>query len=126
MRKEIENWWKQAEYDLEAAEKNIKINKYYISAFLSQQAVEKSLKALYIQEKKELLKTHNVSRLAQELDLPEELIKKISLFETVYQETRYPDLASTIPAEEFEEKDAVELFNIAEETLQWLKKKMKL
>lgn len=38
---------------------------------MSQQSVEKALKALYIQEKEELLKTHSVSRLAQELKVPE-------------------------------------------------------
>ena len=91
---------------------------------MSQQSVEKVLKAFYIQEKKELLKTHSVSRLAQELKLPENLLRKIALLEPIYQETRYPDIASKIPAEEFEEKEAIELFNIGEEVLEWIKKKL--
>ena len=125
MKEEIERWLKQAENDLDSSEENIKIGKYYVSAFLSQQAVEKALKALYIQEKKELLKTHSVSRLAQEVKLPIELIKKISLLEPIYQESRYPDIASKIPSEEYEEKDASEVFNIAEEVIEWIRKKIK-
>lgn len=48
MRKETENWWKQAEEDLDSAQKNLEIKKYYLVAFLSQQAVEKGLKALIL------------------------------------------------------------------------------
>ena len=47
MRKEAENWWKQALKDFEVAGKNLEIDQYYIVAFLCQQAVEKGLKALY-------------------------------------------------------------------------------
>ncbi len=124
MKKEIENWLKQAEADLRSAENSLNSKDYYLSAFMSQQSVEKALKASYIKEKKELLKTHSVLRLAQELKLPDSLITKISLLEPVYQETRYPDISSKIPAEEFEEKDAVELFNIAEEVLEWVRKEL--
>ena len=92
---------------------------------MSQQAVEKALKALYIKERKELLKTHSVSRLARELKLLEKLQQKISLLEPIYQETRYLDISSKIPAEEFEENDAVEFYNIAEEVLEWIRKKIK-
>ncbi|HDD71587.1 MAG TPA: HEPN domain-containing protein, partial [Candidatus Aenigmarchaeota archaeon] len=64
MRPEAENWWKQALEDLDSAKKNLKIKKYYLVAFLSQQAAEKALKALFIELKRRLQpKTHNLIRL---------------------------------------------------------------
>jgi HEPN domain-containing protein len=53
MREEVSNWWKQALKNLESASKNLEINEYYVTAFLSQQATEKVLKALYIHTIKE-------------------------------------------------------------------------
>lgn len=41
-------WLKQAFHDLEMAEKNITIEGYDITAFLSHQAIEKLLKVLFI------------------------------------------------------------------------------
>ena len=122
MKKEIENWLRQSEDDLDSAKKNIEIRKYYVSSFLSQQSVEKSLKALVLKKEGKLIKTHNVSKLGKILNIPKELLIKITHIEPVYQETRYPDVASKTPSEEFEEKDAVEFFNIAQEVLEWVKK----
>ena len=48
MRKEVEEWWKQALKDLDSTEKNLNIEEFYLTAFLCQQSVEKALKALYI------------------------------------------------------------------------------
>ncbi len=124
--KEVENWWKQAEADLRSAENSLNAGDYYLSAFMSQQAAEKALKALYIKEKKELVKTHSVSKLGKLSNVPEEVLNKLALLEPVYQETRYPDIANKIPAEEFEEKDATDYFNIAQEVLEWARKKLKL
>ena len=53
MRKEIENWWLQAEDDFDSAEKNFTIKKYHLVVFLCQQAVEKGLKALYLKLKEQ-------------------------------------------------------------------------
>lgn len=124
MGKEIENWWKQAQRDLISANNSLNAKDFYLSAFMSQQAVEKALKALMLKEKKTLIKTHNISKIAKLLNVPDVLLIKIAALEPVYQETRYPDVSSKIPAEEFEEKDAIDFFNIAEEVLEWIKKKL--
>ena len=125
MRKEIENWLKQAQRDLISSENSLNSKDFYVSAFMSQQAVEKALKALMLKEKEELIKSHNVSRIAKMLNLPNQLLIKISALEPIYQETRYPDVASKLPAEEFEEKDAVEFLNSAQEVVEWITKKIK-
>lgn len=124
MREEIKNWLKQAEADLMSAENSLNSKDFYVSAFLSQQSVEKALKALIIKEKGELLKTHNVSKLAKIIEVPEEFLTKISLLEPVYNETRYPDVASKVPSEEFEESDAINFLNTAMEILEWVEKKI--
>ena len=126
MEKEIkeENWWKQANADIQSSGNSLKSGDYYVSAFMSQQAVEKALKSLILKEKKELIKTHNVLRLAKLLNLPRDLLIKVASLEPVYQETRYPDVSSKIPSEEFEEKDASEFLNIAKKVIEWIEKKI--
>ena len=108
MRKEINNWWKQAERDLISAENSFNSGDFYVSAFMSQQVVEKALKALVLKEKKESIKTHNITKLGKLLNLPQNLLSKLASLESVYQETRYSDVSSKLPSEEFEEKDTLE------------------
>ena len=126
MANEVNNWIKQAEADLKSSENSLNSGDYYLSAFMSQQAVEKALKSLCIKEKRELIKTHNILKLGRLIGVSDELLRKISLLEPVYQETRYPDISSKIPAEEFSESDAIEFYNIAEEVLEWARKKLNL
>ncbi len=72
----------------------------------------------------ELIKTHNISKLAKAANLPETLIEKVAALEPVYQETRYPDVSSEIPADEFDENDAEKFSTFAEEVLEWIEKKI--
>lgn len=125
MKTDIENWLKQAERDFVSAQNSFNSKDFYLSAFMSQQSVEKALKALMIKEKKELIKTHNISKIAKLLNLPKDLLIRISTLEPIYQETRYPDVSSKIPADEFDEKDAIDALNNAEEILRWIKKMIK-
>ncbi|MCS7094158.1 MAG: HEPN domain-containing protein [Candidatus Aenigmarchaeota archaeon] len=76
MRKEAENWFKQSKADLKTAEDCFKDKNYYAVAFFCQQAVEKSLKGLFIVKKRDYpIKTHNLLELAKELSLPDEIVK---------------------------------------------------
>jgi len=50
MRKEVEQWWKQAKRDLTTAKNCKNSGDYYACAFFCQQSVEKALKALYIEK----------------------------------------------------------------------------
>jgi len=66
MREEAINWWEQALKDLEIAKKNLDIESFYVSAFLSQQATEKALKALYIHRLRDTPgKTHSLLHLGR-------------------------------------------------------------
>lgn len=83
MRKEVEDWWLQALKALDSAEKNLRIEEYYLTAFLCQQSVEKALKALYIHRLKESLGvTHSLIFLGRNVGIPEEYyntLRRISL-----------------------------------------------
>jgi len=60
MRKETEIWWKQANKDMGSAKRIMELGEYYVSAFLSQQAVEKALKALLIESTGNFPRIHDV------------------------------------------------------------------
>lgn len=61
MQKTIKEWVEISEYDLQTAEAMLHTQRYLYVAFMCQQAIEKILKALYIQKKNELpLRTHNL------------------------------------------------------------------
>ncbi len=60
MRKEIENWWKQAIDDLEKARILFKTEKFDGAVFFCQQAVEKSLKSLCLLNFKDIPKGHSI------------------------------------------------------------------
>jgi HEPN domain-containing protein len=98
---------------------------YYASAFFSQQAVEKILKAYYIQEKRSMKKTHSVSSLAKDLKLPKKFLPKIVELEEIHRVARYPGISEKIPSEEIEKSDAINFYNIAQEVLIWIKAKLK-
>jgi HEPN domain-containing protein len=65
----------KAERDLFAAKINFKEGLFEYSSFLSHQAAEKALKALYILKHKRLWKVHDLKVLAMEVDAPKEIIR---------------------------------------------------
>ena len=119
-----ENWIKQAEADLKSAENSLLSKNYYASAFWSQQAIEKCLKAVIIKEYNGLMKTHDLIFLGKRAKLPENLLNNVKSFAGIYTETRYGVTTEEIPAIKFKEKDASNLLIISEEILKWSKKKI--
>lgn len=125
MREELINLFKQAEKDFDVAEKNFKLKEYYVVAFFCQQSVEKALKTLLMKNKKKLIKTHSISKMAKLVGVPKKLNFKIAELEPVYQESRYPDVSEGLPYEKYEEQDVIEFLNTAEEVLTWIEHKVK-
>lgn len=92
MRKEIENWWKQAKADLEKT-KILFDNKHYDGAvFYCQQSIEKGLKALLLKEKKKIIKIHDLVGLGKEVNLPDNLLDYCKEITQAYIYSRYPDI----------------------------------
>ena len=106
-------WIRQASEDIDAAKYNHKDKKFFISCFLSHQAVEKILKGYLIYKGFEHIWRHSVSDLSKECEKIdkdfESLRKEILILDKYYIPTRYPNgLPGGIPAEVFTERDSFE------------------
>ena len=122
MREEVKRWFEKAESDLRKAKDNFKLKNYDLSSFLSQQAVEKALKALQIKKEREFSKTHDLLFLAKKLQISPDLIEKCDKLNPVYIETRYPDANGKF--ETYSERESKEDIEIAEEVLLWIRKNL--
>jgi HEPN domain-containing protein len=125
MRREAELWWRQALEDFKSAEANLGIGRFYLVAFLCHQAVEKALKALYIEEKKESPgTTHSLVYLGQSLGAPEEILQHLRRMSPDYVVARYPNAAHGIPSELYDRETAEERLRLAREVLDWVGKRL--
>lgn len=125
MREEAELWFKQAKDDLKYAEVNLKEGIFYVCAFLSQQAAEKALKALYIETKREMpAKTHNLVTLGKALNVPENIAMSLREINPDFVTTRYPDAANGLPSEIFDLNIATEHLDKAKEVVLWVEEQI--
>lgn len=125
MREEVKNWLKQAQEDLKSAVAVYDIGRYYVAAFLSQQAVEKGLKALYIYKKKENIVTHNLIELARKVGFPKDKFHILKEINPDYVVTRYIDAANGLPADIYDEAITKEHINYAKEAMEWISEQLK-
>ncbi|NYZ77632.1 HEPN domain-containing protein [Candidatus Micrarchaeota archaeon] len=126
MRKESENWIAQAKEDFDAAAANLKIKKYYVAAFLSQQCAEKAIKALHIEKTRSIqIKSHNLIELGEALKVPERIMGCLMELNFDYTIARYPDAANTIPAKAYNEIISERKIEYAKEVLEWVLKQIK-
>ncbi|MBU0456854.1 MAG: HEPN domain-containing protein [Nanoarchaeota archaeon] len=121
MKKNINVWLEQAERDLKSAKNSFESKDYYVSALLSQQSAEKSLKFLYLLRKKELIRIHDLVKLAKEVGAPLEIIKICASINPVYVEVRYPE-GDELPADKINKKEAEEILHFTGDILKWVKK----
>lgn len=110
---------KKAEHDLVAAEINLQQKLFDVSAFLSHQAAEKALKALYILKFKRLWKIHNLVDLAEKAGAPEDVVDTCDKLNPHYLVTRYP------LDEEYTEAKAEEALSYGKEVVTWAKESLK-
>jgi len=126
MREEVSNWWKQALKDLESASKNFEIKEYYVVAFLSQQATEKALKAIYIHTVKESPgPTHSLLFLGKSVKIPDEFFSGLRKLSPDFVITLYPDAVNGLPYELYDDEIAKEKLEIAKNVINWVKKELK-
>ncbi len=121
MREETENWWKQANRDLESAKRIMELGEYHVCAFLSQQAVEKALKALLIDRTGNFPRIHDVVELSRRVKAPSKITELCAMINPAYTSTRYPDVAS-----DFDKGEVEDILKSAKEILEWTKKELKL
>ena len=113
-----EEWLKKAQEDLDVVGEIIsKEHLTNMVAFHSQQAVEKTLKAIIEEFEIGFEKTHNLERLIGivrkqiNVDVDLDMIKRL---DEVYISTRYPSDLGLLPSGKPSIQDAKELFNFAD------------
>ena len=121
MRKEVLLWWEQAQKDLEVAEKNLKIEEYYVTAFFCQQAVEKALKALFILKMaKSPGQTHSLIYLGSGVGVPKELFGFLQILTPEFITTRYPDVVQEVPYKLYNNEIARSYLTNAKVLFKWI------
>lgn len=122
MRIEAERLIKQVERDLENASKTVGIGAYEVTAFMAHQAVEKYLKAAWIELKQEAPpRTHSLLELGDPLGVPPAVRKHLVNLNPDYTTSRYPDAANGIPYEAYDRELAEAKVKTAEQAIEWLR-----
>lgn len=125
MRKEIEDWWKQAKADLLNAQRNLRDDAYYVCSFLSHQAVEKALKALHLKKFRKEAFGHRITEFAIKLKVPKELMPGIKELHPEWILSRYPNAAGGPPVELYTKERALRSLEIAKKVLKWVEKRIR-
>lgn len=111
--------------DLKAAELNLGSRLFYVCAFLSQQAAEKALKALYIEVKREPQpRTHDLTELGTSLQVPVDIMDILIELNPVFVVSRYPDAANGIPARMYNERLASSHLDQARRVIEWARERL--
>lgn len=120
-----DEWFKQADYDMDTAEFIFSGERYFYSVFLCHLSIEKALKGLYIQKFKDAPpKTHNLLYILEfiDLELPEYMYDFVFTLNRVSVLTRYPDNLQKM-LEDYNKEKTNEILGKSKELLRWLKEK---
>lgn len=126
MRPETKLWLEQALKDEGSAKKNLRMEEYHLVVFLCQQAVEKGLKALFIEKKNKASgMTHSLVYLAAEVKLPQKFFSFLRGLTPAFVNTRYPDAAYGLPYTLYDRTMAENTLSNTREILAWIKSQIK-
>jgi HEPN domain-containing protein len=119
----VDYWLDIAEYDLETAVAMQNAGRYLYTVFMCQQALEKLLKAIHIQQKgEEAPRTHNLLQLFGLLDLPTktEYLEIMGQLNAYYIKGRYPVYKQKL-SQLLDSKSSQNYLKQTQEIFQWLK-----
>lgn len=123
---EVAVWLFEAEQDIVAAAGLIDLKVYARSAFSSEQAAEKALKALYLARTgMPPPRTHRLDKLAEDLGAPSDLLNMAKLLMGDYTASRCPDTALASPSAMYTEENAGSRLDFARAICQWVNKEIK-
>ncbi len=129
MRKEVENWWAQAQDDLKSAEACLTTERYYLAVFMCQQAAEKALKAFVLYTKNNPaapeMTSHSLIFMGKSVNVPNEFQRILRELTPQYTLTRYPDVSGARPSELYDKEKAKEFLDKTKEFLKWIQKQLK-
>lgn len=127
MKKVIQEWIEIAEYDLRTAEAMLRTGRYLYVTFMCQQAVEKILKALYVQHRGEIPpRTHNLLYVLDvlKLDIDEKEKVWLAQLNQFYLESRYPGERMAL-ARAVDKKKAADILKQTKEIWKCLKQQLR-
>lgn len=125
MRPETEPWWRQALADLEAAEANLRGGVFFVASWLSQQAAEKALKALYLERRATLPpRTHDLRMLAAQVGVSSTLRADVDLLVPIFDLKGYPTPAGVAPADAVTGSVARTHVEAARKVVQWVRNEL--
>jgi len=120
-----QEWFKQAEYDLIAAETLFKGGQYIYTVFMCHLAIEKALKGLYREKLNQAPpRTHILTFFLKKLDLPtpQELLSFLESMDAVSAPIRYPRDLETLLGE-YDQNRAQKILDQSRELIKWIKEK---
>lgn len=122
MRPETEPWWRQAQADLRTGRQTYDAGSYYAVSWFAQQAVEKGLKALYVEQRGVLAaRTHDLLYLGAQVQAPAPVFSDLALLDPTFALVRYPEPASDVaPVDAIDQALALQHLNAAERVMTWI------
>ena len=128
MDKKITYWVDLSEYDIDTAVAMLESGRYLYVGFMAHQAIEKILKAYFVNTKRETAPfSHNLSFLAKKADIYEyfsaEQQNFIDILEPMNIEARYPVNKEHLMKSLTEERCA-EILKNAQELREWIMRKL--
>ncbi len=122
MRPETLPWWRQALADLDTAKRTAEVSVHYAASWFSQQAVEKGLKAIYIEQRGVLApRTHDLEYLGLQVNVPQHTAADLALLNPTFDLVRYPEpVGGQAPVDMVTLELATEHIAAAERVMTWL------
>lgn len=122
MRPETEPWWRQAQAALETARVTLAADRDYATSWFAQQAVEKGLRALYIEQHSTLApRTHDLDYLGHEVGANPPAAADLMTLNPAFDLARYPNPASDrAPVDEVSSTLAAQHLAAAERVVLWI------
>lgn len=125
MRREAELWWRQGQRDRQTAGNCDGAGDYYAAVFFCHQALEKALKAVIIERRRELPpRTHNLLGLAELAEVPEANLNFLRELTPDYVTTRYPDAAGGPIADLYDTETSQRVLSRTDEVMRWARKQL--
>ena len=105
MDKDVSDWWRQTEADIDSARFALSGEKYYVVVIFAQQSAEKALKTIYLLRHNELSpKIHDLVELCALVSAPAEIVEQANELSGTYFSSRYPGAAPKIPVDYYNER----------------------
>jgi HEPN domain-containing protein len=124
-------WLRQAEHDLEIAQKHVERGDYSDACFMAEQASQKALKGFLIAQRRRSVLIHSVARLVEECSqIDKEFSGHIAsgrILDQYYIPTRYPDALAppAVPFESYAKEQGERAFQVAKAIVLLVRQKLR-